>query len=335
MNVSTPDTLRPAYLYYKLVVPASLSGKTILVKLTSNDSTTATNQMYIGLGYLPSAAHFDYTYNNAGYGNQGITIESVVDSVYYIAAKGTKPNASYQFIRLLAVELPFAILNVNANHGGNTGNVTVQIKGSLFTNNMIARIHNASNNTAASTIYFVNSTLLYATFNLSGAALGLYDVILKKPDSSAAILTSAFTVEATNNGGLITGSGPNTGQSGSGNAPGCDPGASSGLNSQLQTEFIIPPTVFASWPFIIKINYTNASNVDIPAQVKILYSLDGSPVSFTEAGLSEGKTRLYLGFKDNTGPGNTIRAGATGTLQIYSKAPLNATAHMQINYTMQ
>jgi CARDB/PKD-like domain len=337
MNVLTPDTLRPSYLYYKLIVPAALRGKTIQVKLTSNDSLVANNQLYIGLGYLPSAAHFDYTYNAANYGNQQIVIESVVDSVYYIAAKGIKPNAAYQLITLKAVELPFAITTVNANHGGNTGNVTVLIKGSLFTNSMIARLHGVSsnNNISASVIYFINSTTVYATFNLSGNPLGLYDIILKKSDSSAATLPSAFTIELTNNGGLITGSGPNTGQVGSGNAPGCDPGASSGLNAQLQTELVIPPKVFAGWPFVIEINFSNTTNVDIPAQVKILYSQNGAPLSLTEAGLSENKTSLYIEFKDPTGPPNTIRAGGTGTVRIYSKAPPGAIAHSFLNYTFQ
>jgi hypothetical protein len=337
MNVSVPDTLRPSYLYYKLVLPAELSGKTIQVKLTSNDSLTANNQMYIGLGYLPSAAHFDYTYNNANYGNQQIVIESVVDSVYYIAAKGTKPNAAYQLVNLKVVELPFSITSVNANRGGNTGNVTVQIKGSLFTNDMIARIHGATlnNNIGASAIYFINSTTLYATFNLAGKPLGLYDVILKKPDSSAATLPSGFTIEATNNGGLITGTGSNTGEVGSGNTPGCDPGTSSGLNSQLQTEIIIPPNVFPTWPFIIQINFTNTSNVDIPAQVKILYSLDDCPLSFTEAGLAEEKKRLYIEFKDANGPANIIRAGGTGTIRVYSKAPIGSGLEQDLYFNLE
>lgn len=337
VNVTVADTLRPAYLYYKLIVPAALQGKTIQVRLTSNDSLTASNQLYIGLGYIPSAAHFDYTYNAANYGNQQIIIESAEDSVYYIAAKGTKPNAAFQLVTLKAVELPFAISSVSANRGGNTGNVTVLVSGSLFSNNMVARLKGVTLNNIinASAIYFVNSTTLYATFNLSGKPLGLYDVVLKKPDSSVATLPSGFTIELTNNGGLITGSGPNTGQVGSGNAPGCDPGASSGLNSQLQTEIIIPPHVFDSWPFVIQINYVNTTNLDIPAQVKILYSLNNAPLAFSEAGLGEHKTNLYIEFKDSNGPGNIIRAGGTGTVRVYSKAPPGSAAHSLLNYTFQ
>jgi hypothetical protein len=337
MNIVTPDTLTSNYLYYKLIVPAALNGKTIAVRLTSPDSVTANNQIYLGLGYLPSAAHFDYAYDRPNFGNQQIIIESVVDSVYYIAAKGTKPNSTYQNITLQAVVLPFSILNVNSNHGGNSGNVTVQIKGTLFRDSMIAKIHGVTfgNNITASAVYFVNSTTVYATFNLQGAPLGVYNVSLTKPDLTTATLPSSFTVQQTNNGGLLTGSGPNTGQTGSGNAPGCDPGATSGLNSQLQTEVVSPQKVFVGWPFTIQINYTNASNVDIPAQVRILYSLDGCPMALTEAGLTNGTTSLYIEFKDAVGPPGIIRAGSSGTIKVYGKAPANGFAHQLLHFTLQ
>lgn len=335
MNVLTPDTLTSNYLYYKLIVPSSLKGKTISVQLTTPDSLITNNTMYVGLGYLPGAAHFDYSFGKPNFGNQQIVIESVVDSVYYIAAQGSKQNGTYQTITLQATVLPFAILTVNSNHGGNTGNVTVQLKGSLFTTGMQASLHNGSQTINASTVYFTNSATVYATFNLQGAPLGVYDVTLTKPDASVATLASSFTVEKTNNGGLITGSGANTGQTGSGNAPGCDPGATSGLNSQLQTEIVIPPKVFASWPFTILINYTNASNVDIPVQARVLYSLEGAPLALTEAGLSDGKTTLYIEFKGTDGPPNVIRAGSSGTIKVYCKAPTNAFAHERIHFTLQ
>ncbi|MDQ6756303.1 MAG: hypothetical protein M3004_05145, partial [Bacteroidota bacterium] len=337
INIVTPDILTANYLFYKLVVPASLKGKTVAVKLTTPDSLTANNQLYIGLGYLPSAARFDYAFDKPNYGNQQVIIETVTDSVYYIAAKGTKQSGGNQNITLQATVLPFSILNVNSNHGGNTGNVTIQIKGSLFRDSMIATLRGVSQNNTitASKVYFISSTTVYATFNLQGAPLGLYDVSLQKPDASIATLPSGFTVEKTNNGGLLTGGGGNTGQSGSGNGPGCDPGASSGLNSQLQTEVVAPAKVFASWPFTMQINYTNASNVDIPAQVRILYSLDGAPVALTEAGLAEGKTTLYIEFKDAVGPTNIIRAGGSGTIKVYGKAPANGFPHELLHFTLQ
>jgi hypothetical protein len=337
VNVLTPDTLTSNYLYYKLVVPTSLRGKTIMVQLTTPDSVTANNQMYIGLGYLPSAAHFDYVFSRPNYGNQQIVIETVLDSVYYIAAKGTKPNATYQLVTLQATVLPFTILTVNSNTGGNTGNVTVLLKGTLFRDSMTAKLRGISGNNiiTASAVYFINSTMAYATFNLQGAPLGVYDVSLTKPDASVATLPSSFTVQVTNNGGLLTGAGSNTGQTGSGNAPGCDPGAASGLNAQLQTELVIPPKVFVGWPFQFQINYSNTTNVDIPVQVRTLYSHNGAPIALSQEGLAAGNTTLTIEFKNTSLPGNIIPAGSSGTITIWCKAPANAYAHEKIYFNLQ
>lgn len=337
MNTTVADTLTANYLYYKLTVPANLKGQTIMVQLQTPDSVTASNEAYIGLGYVPSAARFDYRFDKPSFGNQRIVIETVVDSVYYIAARGRKANTGFQLATLKAIVLPFSVLGVASNQGGNTGNVTVLLKGTLFRDSMTATLHGVTTNNdiTATAVYFINSTSVYASFNLRGAPLGLYDVSLRKPDGSAATLGSSFTVQNTNNGGLITGGAGNSGGTGTGNEPGCDPGAGSGLNSQLQTELVIPKKVFVGWPFQLQINYTNTSNVDIPAQVLTLYSQNGAPVASTEAGLSAGASQLSIEFKNSSLPGNIIPAGSSGTITVYCKAPANATPHEIIYFKLQ
>src|SRR5207253_2413887 len=113
---------------------------------TSQDSLVSNNQLYIGGGYLPSAAHFDYSFDKPNYGNQQVIIENASDSIYYIAARSTGQVGSSQNITFHATVLPFSILYVNASHGGNTGNVTIQIKGSLFRDSMIATLHGVADN---------------------------------------------------------------------------------------------------------------------------------------------------------------------------------------------
>ena len=56
MNVQEPNTLQTISRYYKLRIPDSLSGSTILVTLKTNDSLTMKNEMFIGGGYVPTAA---------------------------------------------------------------------------------------------------------------------------------------------------------------------------------------------------------------------------------------------------------------------------------------
>ncbi len=320
LNIAETNTLFNVNRYYKLIIPDSLLGSTLLVTLKSNDSLTKRNEMFIGGGYVPTPSRYDYQFEIPNYGNQQIVISSVTSSIYYINIRCVSPNASVQNITLKAVKLPFAILNVQTNNGGNIGNVTVKIKGSLFTAGMTAKISNGSTTINASAVYFTNSTEVYATFPLQGKPLGLYNVSLQKPDSSIAVLANGFSIVPANNGGLITGGGVNTG-SGNGNEPGCDPGAASGLNSQLVVDLLVPDRVLTNRPVVIQINYSNPTNFDIPAQSRILYSEAGMKMAFTKEGVPAGTTSLYLELVEAGGPPGIIRAGGSGTIIVHSKSP--------------
>ena len=241
INVEEQNTLQSVSRFYKLRIPDSLRGSTILVTLKTNDSLTMLNEMYIRGRFVPTAAQYDYRFEIPNYGNQQIVMTDVYDSVYYIMYRCVSPNPVVQNVKLKAVKLPFAILNVHTNSGGNIGNVTIRIRGSLFRDSMMAKLSNGVTTIYASAIYYTNSTQVYATFNLQGKPQGIYNVILTKPDLSEAVLVNGFSIVPANNGGLITGGGPNTG-AGNGNEPGCDPGAASGLNSQLVVELVVPST---------------------------------------------------------------------------------------------
>ncbi|MGB5028342.1 MAG: hypothetical protein WBO38_07555, partial [Chitinophagaceae bacterium] len=265
-------------------------------------------------------ANYDYGYEIPNYGNQQIVMSDVTDSVYYIMVRCVSPNPLVQNITLKAVKLPFAILNVHTNSGGNIGNVTVRIRGSLYRDSMVAKLSNGTTTIYASAVYFTNSTQVFATFPLQGRPLGVYDVTLIKPDSSEAVLPNGFSIVPANNGGLITGGGVNTG-AGNGNEPGCDPGAASGLNSQLVVELVVPSRVLITRPVVILINYSNPTNFDIPAQSRTLYSEAGIKMAFTKEGVPTGTTSLYLELVEPDGPPGIIRAGGSGTIIVHSRAP--------------
>ena len=166
LNVNELNTLHKISRYYKLRIPDSLYGSTILVTLKSNDSLTMKNEMFIAGGYVPTPANYDYGYEIPNYGNQQIVMSDVTDSVYYIMVRCVSPNPLVQNITLKAVKLPFAILNVHTNSGGNIGNVTVRIRGSLYRDSMIAKLSNGTTTIYASAVYYTNSTQVFATFPL-------------------------------------------------------------------------------------------------------------------------------------------------------------------------
>ncbi len=334
INVLESNILQSTTRFYKLIIGDTLKGSTILVTLKSADSLSSTNQMYIGKGYIPTASHFDYAYDKPNYGNQDIVISSVDTGVYYISINKVLSTNLNQSITLKARKLPFEILTVQSSSGGNTGNVTVKINGSLFNNAMTARLYNAGTSITASNVYFVNSTSVFATFNLQGKPLGVYNVELHKTtDSTTAVLPNSFSIVPPNNGGLITGGGVNTG-AGNGNDPGCDPGAASGLNSQLVTEIVIPDRVLGGWIFLIQINYNNPTNVDIPAQTRVLYSKDDVPISLSQT-MTGSTTSMYLELTEQNGPPGIIRAGGSGSIVVYGKAPVTYPAHKFAHFELK
>jgi len=292
------------------------------------------NQLYVGKGYIPSAANFDFAYSTPNYGNQDIVMTSVTSGVYYITVRCVSPNPLTQNITLKAEKLPFLITGVQSSSGGNIGNVTIKISGSLFTNNLTATLSKPGTTITASAIYYTNSITVYATFNLQGKPLGIYDVTLTKPDTTIAVLPQGFSIVAANNGGINNGGGINTG-AGDGNAPGCDPGAAGGINSQLVTQLVMPARVFGGWVFVIQINYNNPTNSDIPAQVRTLYSENGLPVALTSAGLGSATSSLVLQLTEQNGPPGIIRAGGSGTITVYSVAPVTFPAHHFANFVLE
>lgn len=310
---------------YMLVIPDSLLGSTILLTLQSEDATSVQNELYVGGGYVPSVLQNDYKFSTEGYGNQEILLADVVDSVYYISVRSITPEKGRQNITVNATVLPFAVLKAESNRGGNIGNVTVKLTGSLFTEDMTAKLSDGTTDIQASLVYFVNSTTAYATFPLAGSAIGIYDIVLNKPDGSETVLSEGFSVVSPDNGGLYSGGGINTGMVGQGTDPGCDPGALAGLNSQLAIDLVVPEMLGDGWDFTFQIHYSNPTNMDIPTQTRVLYNDLDLPMSMTKEGVAEGKTSLYIEIKETDGPPGVIRAGGSGVITIYSTVPQGTT----------
>lgn len=334
LNVVENNTLHDVNRFYKLVIPDSLIGSTIMVSLTTNDSLTRRNELFVGGGYVPSPAQFDYKFERPNSGNQHIVIATVDKPIYYITVACPHPGETPQAIKLKAEKLPFSILLVNSSSGGNSGNVTVKIQGSLFAEGMTATLSNGSATIPASAVYFNNSTMAFATFNLKGRPVGIYNLSMTKTDGNTAVLTNGFSIVPPNNGGLITGSGPNTG-SGDGNEPGCEPGAASGMNSQLVVELMVPPTALIGRPILIQVNYYNPTNNDVPAQTRLLSAEEGLKLALTRAGVSTGSTTIYLELTEPGGPPGIIRAGGGGTITIYTTAPARVPADPYILFKLK
>jgi parallel beta-helix repeat protein len=289
LHILTLDTLEDnKELCYRIHIPDTLEGETILITL-KGDSITGANELYLRHGDIPSRAVYDFKHSTAYAGNQEVIIPSVVQGDYYLMAYGNTLSGNTQPITLYAEILNFEIRSINANTGGNTGTVTVQVNGAKFDSTTVILLATATDTIYAQSVAFESSIRLYPTFNLEGKTIGVYDVLAKKQTGEIVGLDSAFNIVQ-------------------------------GTASNLVTNVLRPTNTRANRVITLRLEYTNAGNTDIVNPIVILKSAGGAPLGYVPERLSDGITELTILLQEPGNSSNRLRPGASGTVLIYTKS---------------
>jgi hypothetical protein len=92
----------------------------------------------------------------------------------------------------------FQLVSVSPNHGGDTGIVSVAIRGNKFVPGAVGKLTRPGNPDIVGTTVTVGAggTRATTTFDLRGQPRGLWNVGLTNPDGTAATLPQSFTIEA-------------------------------------------------------------------------------------------------------------------------------------------
>jgi hypothetical protein len=309
LNTLTSDTLtRDVPLYYRIEIPPSLAGETLSVVIKGDSANNAVNRLFIQRDSIPTANRYAFTASVPFKANQELIVPSLQAGTYYLTGLGNDPAKVKQPVSLLAKIIPFGIAAVDANSGGNTGLVTVKLTGAKFEPGTIVTLVNATATHRATRVYFTDPTKLFATFNLSGASLGKYTVKLQKSGGAIAQLTNGFTVISGTAGGasgaqqLFTCSIQNI-----------------GYDENIAVDMLAPPSLRPNQKAKITVAYHNPGNVDIPAQTRILLSLEGAPLDFSTE-FKEQRKELFLEFVEIDGPPGILRAGSSGFINVYTHA---------------
>lgn len=304
IGVPELDTLHDfKALYYKVEVPATLFEESLLVAL-KGDSIDGYNELYIRYNEVPTRVEYDAAYEVPFYGNQEVIIPSLLPGTYYILVYGQSSaislelvNGQYQYVdvttqevSLLAEILNFEIRNVDANQGGNTGNVTVELKGAKFDEAMAILLANAEGDTiAAGNVNLFSPTLAYVTFDLLDADTGYYHVIGINGVGDTAVVENGFQV--------IEGGEPS-----------------------LSTIVYHAESVPRQRIITFELEFINDGNIDLIDPIAHLSSLAGAPVSLTQPGLSESLQELDILLKEFNGPAGVLRPGAGGVVTVYTRS---------------
>ncbi len=274
--------------YYRIEIPDSLSGESLLVTL-KGDTAKGNNEIFLRRGEMPTRAVHDYAFGEPFKAHQEITVPALQTGTYYLLVYGNTAPNTVQPVSLLAEVLHFEVRSVDAAEGGNTGQVTVQVKGSKLGTVRKVRLRNSTGSIAADKVAVSNPVSLFAQFNLEGAAAGVYDVVAENEAGDTAVLEGGFTVVA-----------------------------GSGLG--LETNVVTPPNTRPSNVLSIQVQFANTGNTDILNPVLTLTSLGGAPIALKPSELAQANKALKLQLQEVNGPAGRLRPGAKGTIIVYAKA---------------
>jgi RHS repeat-associated protein/uncharacterized repeat protein (TIGR01451 family) len=277
--------------YYQVSVPA---GGALVIALASSAASGST-ALYVSQGVLPTPYSYQDAADVANQPNQTVTVPQVLAAgTYYVLAHSIAGFAATAGYTLTATQTgALAISAISSYAGGNGGNVSIEIDGTNFTPGTTATLTLGTTTLTATTVDFVSSGQLFATFDLVGAAIGEYRLSVQQEGQSAGA-ASTFSVVA----------------------------ASAG---SLDISISTPQYVRAGRTATIVISYSNPTDDDMVAPLldisstnsKVLFSTPDDPNSFVQ----DGQVLAVAA----SSPAGILRPGQSGqiTLSLLSDDTIN------------
>ena len=268
--------------YYSLETEADDS---VLVQVTADSGITslALHGQYEGLTYQTTTA--------TPHGTWELNLAPTVGGQYLLMVYGTDVAGAGGVFTILADSVARHVSDVDPREAGNAGLVSVLISGLGFEEGMDVELSDGGPTLSATEVTTSSQTELLAQFDLSGAALGAYNLTVVWPDVTSQSLTDAFEI--------VAGSGPE-------------------LEAHLEApEAIRPETAAIAW-----LVYRNVGDADMPAPLftvrsNVFISLDGGRTTSTRVEI--------LGIGDSSDPA-ILRVGESRRIPVYFRSPKNPDA---------
>ena len=278
---------------FKLNVYGNIN-ETVRIHVSSPDAETgAVNNIYVKHNAIGSNMDYDFSSDGDMEGNSEVYIPTTKAGYYGISVMGNDPIDDEQMVTIEANILPFEIRAVEDNVGGNTGKMTVKLIGSKFRYDMPVKLFMGSpedstmyNIIEADTVYYVNFNEVFVTFNLEGAAEGVYSIEAYNYCAGFTYLMDCFMIV-------------------------------SGLPENLATNLIIPEGLRQNRYCILTLEYGNIGNTDIVNPRLKLCSLGGSWIGLERGEINIHKTELDIPTVNEDEPKGILRPGVRHTVSIY------------------
>ncbi|MBR4787502.1 MAG: fibronectin type III domain-containing protein [Bacteroidales bacterium] len=287
-NTDVFDTVRNSEVSdYQLTVGEN-KGQTVRVHLASEDSLDgAVNMIYITHNGMGDNLNYNFSTIGQYTANAELYIPSTLPGYYGVNIYGSTPVGVSQNMIVRADILPFELRAVNADHGGNTGKVTVELTGSRFRPDMAVCLRHGNEEICADTLIYVNYYKAFARFNLTGHTPGVYDVSAVNLCEGESVLYNGFTIV-------------------------------NGQPSEVGFNLLFPSAPRPNRNIVMMLEFGNTGNVDLHDQVLEITSIGGCPISLTSEGVGQNNTTIRLPLTIDGEPAGLLRPGSYGVLNIFT-----------------
>ncbi|MBN1640448.1 MAG: carboxypeptidase regulatory-like domain-containing protein [Anaerolineae bacterium] len=162
--------------------------------MVSLDGAGGALELYLGCEGMPTLQQYDARSTEWNSPTPTAVAENTLPGMHYVLAYARSLPGPTDFV-IRAEALAFGLTSVSPTRVGNAGPVTLQLRGGqLGTDLTYALIAEGGAVYPATALHWENSTSVYATFDLSGAAPGLYDVQVAAPGGGGVSLPDAVEV---------------------------------------------------------------------------------------------------------------------------------------------
>ncbi len=187
--------------------------ETMLIRLDGQAGSR--NELFTRTGAMVSRARYDFQGARPGEADQENVVPETNASQYFTLVRGDYVPASFNELLVEANEretkdatqpelvqnvvvsaelMPFGVRSVSPESAGNRGYASLEINGAKFREGATALLVGPGGNISPIG-HAVGTSRIAAIFDLRGRAAGEYDVVVRNPDNSTAILEDGFEVE--------------------------------------------------------------------------------------------------------------------------------------------
>ncbi|HEV7866789.1 MAG TPA: carboxypeptidase regulatory-like domain-containing protein, partial [Chthoniobacteraceae bacterium] len=269
--------------FYRVEVAA---GEALLFTFDSANNS-GVNELYVSHGEVPSRSAFDLAFSAAATADQEIMVPFTEAGTYYVMAYGAVGAASTYTLK--AEIVPFAVRSIDPGEVGNAGSVTLEIKGARFTDDTVFQAVDPSGAVINPTrVIFNDSSSVYATFDLTGKAVGAYDVRATNPGNQVTQLDNQLNVVI-------------------------------GRGAHITAAINGPAVLRVDVNYVAYIDFVNDGDSDAAVPAFVIRNDSGTPIGFSRDSIAPVSSLQILGNEDGA-LGGILRPGERRSLPFYFTA---------------